>query len=86
MNACPPGTAFQQYLAAGNVMATTTYIDALGRFAKRWADLAFVVVTFQDGVVYELTKAEYQALPRETRELMQRTQSGPVPNPDASNA
>lgn len=86
MSECPPSNALEAKLATGATIATTTYIDALGRFAKRLEELDRVSVVFADATVLELTKAEYCGLPRATRELLQRQQSSTVPNPTASNA
>jgi len=86
LTACPPSNALEAKIAAGVALVTTTFIDALGRFAKRWEELDHIDVVFEDGTNMSLTKAEWSALPLATRELIQTTQSGTVPNPTASNA
>jgi hypothetical protein len=84
--ACSVATAFEAYLLAGNSMSTSTFSDEYGRFAKSWDAVERVDIVFTDGTSFVLTKAEYRALPRATRELVERTQSGTVSNPTASNA
>lgn len=83
---CPPSNALQAKIDTGATIATTTFIDEMGRFAKRWEAVEVVAVVFEDGATFDLTRAEFKALQRATRELLMRQQSGPVPNPGASNA
>jgi hypothetical protein len=84
--ACSVATAFEAYLLAGNTMANSTFSDEHGRFAKTWEAVERIEIVFTDGASFVLTKNEYRALPSATREQVERTQSGTVPNPTASNA